>query len=72
MKSLKQNVLYLAIMAGINVMCLAMRDIKAAQERALPPSGCMCDPSGSDGLSCPDKAGRLLCQGRANEPDAGK
>ncbi len=38
------------------------------QEQALleaiePPAagGCSCDPSGSDGLKCPDDAGKLLC-----------
>lgn len=33
----KQNILYLAIMAGLNIMCLAMQDIKRAQERANEP-----------------------------------
>lgn len=28
----------------------------------LPAKGCPCEPTGSDGLQCPDKNGRLLCE----------
>lgn len=27
-------------------------------------NGCPCEPSGSDGLTCPDANGRLLCEDR--------
>lgn len=34
------------------------------REASVPASiGCPCDPSGSDGLACPDKCGSLLCVG---------